>query len=115
MGCLNGIQTFLCCLRDIFQDVQVEIIVNDHGNRTTPSCVVFSEGERLIGEAAKNMVAVNPTNTIYESKRLIGHRFYDSVVQEDMIHWSFQVIYIGSIRLKLTLIFHLKSLHFIDI
>ena len=83
----------------VFQHGQVEIIANDHGNRTTPSCVVFSESERLIGEAAKNMMAVNPTNTVYDAKRLIGRRFYDSVVQEDMKHWPFQVINIGGIIL----------------
>ena len=76
----------------IFQHGQVEIIANDHGNRTTPSCVVFTESERHIGEAAKNVMAVNPTNTVYDAKRLIGRRFDDPIVQEDMKHWPFKVI-----------------------
>ena len=76
----------------VFQYGQVEIIANDHGNRITPSYVVFTETERLIGEAAKNLMSVKPTNTVYDAKRLIGRRFDDSIVQEDMKHWPFQVV-----------------------
>ncbi len=76
----------------VFQHGQVEIVANDHGNRTTPSCVVFSQSERLIGEAAKSMMSVNPIQTVYNAKRLIGRRFDDTVVQEDMKQWPFQVI-----------------------
>eukprot|EP00063_Salmo_salar_P095480 XP_014070315.1 PREDICTED: heat shock cognate 70 kDa protein-like isoform X2 [Salmo salar] len=76
----------------VFQHGKVEIIANDQGNRTTPSYVAFTDTERLIGDAAKNQVAMNPTNTVFDAKRLIGRKFDDSVVQADMKHWPFTVI-----------------------
>ena len=76
----------------VFQHGKVEIIANDQGNRTTPSYVAFSDTERLIGDAAKNQVAMNPNNTVFDAKRLIGRRFEDTVVQADMKHWPFDVI-----------------------
>jgi len=75
----------------IWQNDRVEIIANDQGNRTTPSYVAFTETERLIGDAAKNQVAMNATNTIFDAKRLIGRKFTDSNVQSDMKHWPFRV------------------------
>src|ERR1700677_3654039 len=76
----------------IWQHGKVEIIANDQGNRTTPSYVSFSDTERLIGDAAKNQVAMNPQNTVFDAKRLIGRRFSDTTVQADMKHWPFKVI-----------------------
>ena len=76
----------------VWQNDRVEIISNDQGNRTTPSYVAFTESERLIGDAAKNQVAMNPTNTVFDAKRLIGRRFSDQVVQDDMKHWPFKVV-----------------------
>jgi len=76
----------------VFQHGKVEIIANDQGNRTTPSYVGFTDTERLIGDAAKNQVAMNPTNTVFDAKRLIGRKFEDATVQADMKHWSFHVI-----------------------
>jgi len=75
----------------VFQHGKVEIIANDQGNRTTPSYVAFTDTERLIGDAAKNQVAMNPINTVFDAKRLIGRKFEDSSVQSDMKHWPFKV------------------------
>jgi len=79
----------------VFQHGKVEIIANDQGNRTTPSYVAFTDTERLIGDPAKNQVAINPTNTIFDAKRLIGRKMDDSTVQADMKHWPFTVVDVG--------------------
>lgn len=76
----------------VFQHGKVEIIANDQGNRTTPSYVAFTDTERLIGDAAKNQVALNPSNTVFDAKRLIGRKMDDQVVQADMKHWPFKVV-----------------------
>ncbi|CAI9098785.1 OLC1v1035492C1 [Oldenlandia corymbosa var. corymbosa] len=70
---------------------RVEIIPNDQGNRTTPSYVAFTETERLVGDAARNQAAINPHNTVYDVKRLIGRRFSDPSVQSDSKLWPFKV------------------------
>jgi heat shock protein 1/8 len=75
-----------------WQNDAVEIIANDQGNRTTPSYVAFTETERLIGDAAKSQVSMNPENTVFDAKRLIGRKFSDPVTQSDMKHWPFKVI-----------------------
>ena len=82
--------TFSCV--GVFQHGKVEIIANDQGNRTTPSYVAFTDSERLIGDAAKNQVALNPLNTVFDAKRLIGRNFADPAVQSDMKHWSHRVV-----------------------
>jgi len=76
----------------IWQNDRVEIIANDQGNRTTPSYVAFTDTERLIGDAAKNQCAMNPINTIFDAKRLIGRKYDDPVVQSDSKHWPFKVV-----------------------
>ncbi|GMM58886.1 hypothetical protein DAKH74_055030 [Maudiozyma humilis] len=70
----------------------VEIIANEQGNRVTPSFVAFTPEERLIGDAAKNQAALNPKNTVFDAKRLIGRRFDEESVQNDMKTWPFKVI-----------------------
>ncbi|KAI0137424.1 heat shock 70 kDa protein [Xylariales sp. AK1849] len=76
----------------VYRDDRIEIIANDQGNRTTPSFVAFTDTERLIGDAAKNQVAMNPHNTVFDAKRLIGRKFADAEVQADMKHFPFKVI-----------------------
>ncbi|KAH0431287.1 hsp70-like protein [Colletotrichum camelliae] len=77
---------------DLVANDKIEIIANDQGNRTTPSYVAFNDTERLIGDAAKNQVAMNPHNTVFDAKRLIGRKFQDSEVQADMKHFPFKVV-----------------------
>mmetsp|Transcript_23302 Transcript_23302/g.45368 ORF Transcript_23302/g.45368 Transcript_23302/m.45368 type:complete len:645 (+) Transcript_23302:55-1989(+) len=76
----------------IWQNDRVEIIANDQGNRTTPSYVAFTDSERMIGDAAKNQAAMNPMNTVFDAKRLIGRRFSESATQSDLKHFPFKVI-----------------------
>ncbi|SCU83756.1 LAFA_0D05556g1_1 [Lachancea sp. 'fantastica'] len=75
-----------------FTNDRVEIIANDQGNRTTPSYVAFTDTERLIGDAAKNQAAINPRNTVFDAKRLIGRRFDDQEVTTDAKHFPFKVV-----------------------
>lgn len=76
----------------VWQGDRVEIIANEHGNRTTPSYVAFTDSERLIGDSAKNQASANPRNTVFDTKRLIGRKFDDPVIQKDMSHWPFGVV-----------------------
>ncbi|KAF7270746.1 hypothetical protein GWI33_016328 [Rhynchophorus ferrugineus] len=76
----------------VFRNGTVDIIANDEGNRTTPSFVAFTDTERLIGDAARGQGAMNPTNTVYGVKRLIGRTFQDPMVQKDIKNWPFEVI-----------------------
>ena len=74
----------------VYQNDKVEIIPNDQGNRTTPSYVAFTAEERLIGDAAKNQVARNAENSVFDAKRLIGRKFADTTVQKDIKLWPFK-------------------------
>jgi L1 cell adhesion molecule like protein len=82
--------TFSCV--GIYRGGRVEIIANDQGNRTTPSFVSFTQEERLIGDAAKSMASSNPKNTVYDAKRLIGRNYNDKHMQEEMKHFSYDVV-----------------------
>jgi len=76
----------------IYKNGRVEIIPNDQGNRITPSYVAFTEDDRLIGEAAKNQATINPAQTLFDVKRLIGRRFKDSTVQKDIKLLPFKIV-----------------------
>ncbi|KFY20967.1 hypothetical protein V491_03274, partial [Pseudogymnoascus sp. VKM F-3775] len=78
----------------IFRDDRIEIIANDQGNRTTPSFVAFTDTERLIGDGGpqEGYSAMNPSNTVFDAKRLIGRKFADAEVQADMKHFPFKII-----------------------
>merc|ERR1711976_531221 len=76
----------------VWQNDKVEIVANDQGINTTPSYVAFTDDERLIGDAAKNQAARNPSNTVFDAKRLIGRKFNDKEVQKDMKLWPFKVV-----------------------
>lgn len=75
----------------IYRNNRVEIIANDQGNRTTPSMVGFNDIERLIGDAAKNQAIANTSNTVYEVKRLIGRKFSDPLIKNNLKNFSFKI------------------------
>jgi heat shock protein 1/8 len=79
----------------VYMNGKVEIIANEQGNRTTPSYVGFNETERVIGDAAKSMSAMNPSNTIYDVKRLIGRDFSDKCLQDDMKSLPYKIVNVG--------------------
>jgi len=92
LGTVIGIDlgtTYSCV--GVMKSGRVEILVNDQGNRITPSYVAFTDDERLVGDAAKNQYAANPTNTVFDIKRLIGRKFTEKEVQADIKHFPFKV------------------------
>merc|ERR1712005_38396 len=94
LGTVIGIDlgtTYSCV--GVFKSGRVEIIANDQGNRITPSYVAWTdEGERLIGDAAKNQATINPENTVFDVKRLIGRKFKDKTVKADKKLFPFELV-----------------------
>merc|ERR1719311_1136427 len=93
VGTVIGIDlgtTYSCV--GVYKNGRVEIIPNDQGNRITPSYVAFDGDERFIGDAAKNQAAINPTNTIFDVKRLIGRSYKDETVQKDKKLLPYEII-----------------------
>jgi heat shock protein 5 len=94
MGTVIGIDlgtTYSCV--GVFKNGRVEIIANDQGNRITPSYVAWTEdGERLIGDSAKNQATINPENTVFDVKRLIGRKYNDKSVQNDKKLFPFAIV-----------------------
>lgn len=76
----------------VMKNGRVEILANDQGNRITPSYVAFTDSERLVGDAAKNQVAANPLNTVFDIKRLIGQRFSDKIIQREIKHLPYSIV-----------------------
>ena len=76
----------------VWKNDGVEIIANDEGNRTTPSCVAFTDTEQLIGDDALSQMFTNPNSTVVQTKRLIGRKFTDSSVQAELSHLPFSVV-----------------------
>lgn len=94
------------------QTERAEVICTDTGARTMPSMVAFNDSERLIGDAAKNQAAMNPTNTIYDAKRLIGRKFDDPVVQSDRKLWQFEVLNDGTNKPRIKVEFKTEEKQF---
>jgi len=94
LGTVIGIDlgtTYSCV--GVYKHGKVEIIANDQGNRITPSYVAWTdEGERLIGDSAKNQATINPENTVFDVKRLIGRKFSDKSVQADKKLFPFKIV-----------------------
>lgn len=87
--------TTYCCV-GVVQNGKVQIIPNEQGSFTTSSYVAFNESERIVGDAAKSQCIMNSVNTVFDVKRLIGRKFDDVAVQNDMKKWLFKVVNVDS-------------------
>ncbi|XP_057436305.1 heat shock cognate 70 kDa protein-like [Lotus japonicus] len=113
-GCAIGIDlgtTYSCVAVWLEQHGRVEIIHNDQGNKITPSFVAFTDDQRLIGDAAKNQAATNPENTVFDAKRLIGRKYSDPIIKNDMMLWPFKVIAGDNDKPMIVVKYHGKEKH----
>tara|TARA_Y100001970_G_scaffold215428_1_gene263574 strand:+ start:7070 stop:8986 length:1917 start_codon:yes stop_codon:yes gene_type:complete len=96
----------------VWKNNNVEIIANDQGQRTTPSYVAFTENERIIGTGAKNQCAQNPTNTVFDAKRLIGKTYDDYQLQSDMMNFPYKIIKNSQGKPAIEVMYKHKQKHF---
>ncbi|XP_061370706.1 heat shock cognate 70 kDa protein-like [Gastrolobium bilobum] len=104
--------TYSCVAVWQAQNNRAEIIHNEQGNRVTPSYVAFTNHQRLIGDAARNQAASNPSNTVFDAKRLIGRKYSDSIVQDDIKLWPFKVIAGSDDRPMIVVMYKGEEKHF---
>lgn len=90
-GCIGiDLGTTYSCVA-VWEGDGVKVITNEIGNRTTPSWIAFTDTERLVGDSAKSQATMNPENTLFDIKRIIGKKYSDDSVQDDLDNYPFTI------------------------